>query len=185
MKHINKDFIGWFTFPTLYKDIVDRFPTGSRMVEVGVYEGKSFAYLIVEMINANKEFELWCVDSFTFPTEKHKYLGGLLDTFKENMKPVEDKFKTIIGDSSQSANQFEDGSLDFVFLDADHVYSNVKKDILAWLPKIKKGGILAGHDYKDFHPGVIQAVNEVFGEGNFSKKYIDELDEWCWMKEVL
>ena len=172
MEHINKDFVGWFSFPRLYRDMVEKFPSGSIMVEVGVYEGKSFSFLIVEMINASKKFILFCVDSFTFE--------GLLDKFKSNMEPIHDKFNTIIASSSGASDRFADKSIDFVFIDADHVYENVHKDILAWLPKIKPGGVIAGHDYIEYHPGVIQAVNEVFGD-NFCKDY---LDEQCWLVNV-
>jgi hypothetical protein len=45
-----------------------------------------------------------------------------------------------------------------------HDYENVKADILAWKPKVKPGGIMAGHDYGPHAPGVIKAVNEVFGK---------------------
>jgi predicted O-methyltransferase YrrM len=55
---------------------------------------------------------------------------------------------------------------DLVFIDANHEYLNVKQDILAWLPKVRIGGILTGHDYAPEIPmfsGVKQAVDEIFG----------------------
>jgi predicted O-methyltransferase YrrM len=171
MEHINKDFIGWFTFPRLYRDMVNRFPDGSIMVEVGVYEGKSFSYIIIEALNANKKFNFACIDSFTFE--------GLLDKFNLNMSTLKGEFRVIIGDSAGSASAFKDKSIDFVFLDADHVYERIKGDILAWLPKIKDGGLLAGHDYCSDHPGVQQAVQEIFGD-DWNKDYLDEL---CWIKQ--
>ena len=57
---------------------------------------------------------------------------------------------------------YEDASLDFVFLDGDHSYDGLKKDIIAWLPKVKKGGIICGHDFCLADSGVIQAVTELF-----------------------
>ena len=80
------------------------------------------------------------------------------------------------------AKEFEDKSVDFVFIDADHRYESVKKDIVAWIPKIRPGGIIAGHDYDfedydekyinedghgDRHHGVIKAVNEILGIPNY------------------
>ena len=59
------------------------------------------------------------------------------------------------------APQIPDGSQDLVFIDADHGYESCKRDVLDWLPKVRVGGILCGHD-ADW-PTVRQAVNEVFG----------------------
>ena len=54
--------------------------------------------------------------------------------------------------SWEAAERFEDGHFDFVFIDASHDEESVRKDIAAWLPKIRQGGILAGHDIS--YPGV-------------------------------
>ena len=177
MEQFYYNITGWFTFFSLYKDMAKSLPDGATAVEVGVYEGKSFAYLMVEMINSGKRFNVFAVDSFTFTGENGK---SILDNFIENMNPVEGKYSIIENQSWNAANKFEDGSIDFVFIDADHVYESVKRDILAWLPKVKKGGIIAGHDYCELHSGVIQAVDEIFGE-KMNRGYIDEL---CWMVTI-
>jgi predicted O-methyltransferase YrrM len=62
--------------------------------------------------------------------------------------------------SLEAAKYFNDGEVDFVFIDGAHDYDNVKADIAAWLPKLKPDGILAGHDYCANYPGVIKAVKE-------------------------
>jgi len=49
--------------------------------------------------------------------------------------------------SVEAAAQFNDASVDFVFIDADHSYDAVRADIRAWRPKLRAGGLLAGHDY--------------------------------------
>jgi hypothetical protein len=77
------------------------------------------------------------------------------------------------GDSWQpvTAKEFEDESIDFVFIDANHTYEFVSKDIAAFLPKMKKGGIMAGHDFNGAHPGVVQAVIEAFiGDINLGRE---------------
>lgn len=68
--------------------------------------------------------------------------------------------------SADAASHVPDGSLDFVFIDADHSYEGCKADIQAWLPKLKPSGFISGHDYD--HPdfpdfGVKRAVDEIFG----------------------
>jgi hypothetical protein len=56
-----------------------------------------------------------------------------------------------------------DGSLDFVFIDADHSYASVRDDIANWRGKVRAGGWIGGHDYNRKWPGVVQAVDEAFG----------------------
>ncbi len=67
--------------------------------------------------------------------------------------------------SAEAVTQFANGQLDFVYIDANHSYEAVVEDIRLWYPKLKPGGVLAGHDYLDGnHPaavfGVMSAVNE-------------------------
>ena len=59
-----------------------------------------------------------------------------------------------------AAADVTDGSLDFVFIDADHTYPAVVADIAAWWPKVKPGGWIGGHDYGKPEFGVTGAVNE-------------------------
>jgi predicted O-methyltransferase YrrM len=66
--------------------------------------------------------------------------------------------------SIEAARKFDDGSLDSVYIDALHDYESVKADIMAWRPKLKPGGILAGHDYGPHAPGVVRAVDELIGK---------------------
>jgi len=57
------------------------------------------------------------------------------------------KIDIIVNFSVEAAKLFEDGYFDFVYIDANHVYKEVIADLEAWYPKIRKGGMLAGHDY--------------------------------------
>ena len=80
------------------------------------------------------------------------------------------KFKLLRLPSIEACKLFDDLYLDLVFIDANHSYVSVKEDILHWMPKIKKGGILCGHDYciasKCRHIGVKKAVDEMIGINN-------------------
>jgi Methyltransferase domain len=68
--------------------------------------------------------------------------------------------------SLEAVEHFSDGTLDLVFIDADHSYDGCLADIDAWRPKVKAGGILSGHDFDGPRfPGVREAVEERFGDG--------------------
>lgn len=62
-------------------------------------------------------------------------------------------------DSAAAAARIDDGALDFAFLDGDHSREGVIRDVQAWLPKVRRGGWIGGHDYgHPLFPGVAEAV---------------------------
>jgi hypothetical protein len=87
--------------------------------------------------------------------------GTLYQHFVDNLTPVNGVYTAVRLPSLQASDLYADQSLDFVMLDAGHDHDSVRADILAWLPKVKTGGILAGDDYEHNWPGVIQAVDEL------------------------
>lgn len=64
--------------------------------------------------------------------------------------------------TEEAAIYVPDGSLDFVFVDADHTYGGCKTDIELWLPKVRKNGMICGHDYD--WPTVAEAVRDTIGD---------------------
>ena len=77
------------------------------------------------------------------------------------VRPFAPRFTVKRMTSLKAALEVEDASLDFVFIDGDHSYEGCSADIAAWWPKVKAGGILSGHDYRDERNyGVIPAVQE-------------------------
>ena len=105
--------------------------------------------------------------------------------------------------SVDALNDFKDGSLDFVYIDGDHEFSHIASDLVGWSKKVKKGGIVSGHDYfctdpwarnTVIHVGpVVDAYTKVFGIKNFytfgrSKPLEEEAKDdkylsWMWIKE--
>ena len=168
----------WFTYPNLYSDIVKKFPSGSKFVEVGCWKGKSSSYMAVEIANSQKNIEFTCVDTWLGDIHTIDLItNSIYKIFIENMKPVENFYKHLRTTSIEASTLFEDKSLDFVFIDASHTYIDVKNDILAWKPKIKKGGILAGHDYSSGWPEVVKAVDELIKNDMYST-------ELCWVHNI-
>ena len=170
----------WFNYPNLYKSMVNKFPSGSKFVEIGSWKGMSSAYMAVEIANSGKDIDFYCVDTWEGSIEHKQYgidTSNLYDTFLDNMTPVQKYYKAIRARSLQAVKQFEDKSLDFIFIDASHEYEDVREDIIAWLPKLKEGGVIAGHDYiNDDFPGVKKAVHEILPT-------IDVIDT-CWVYDT-
>ena len=166
-----KSMDGWFNYADYYKELSEILQNGQHFVEVGTWQGKSVAYLGELLKNKGKKVKIDAIDLFDGPEKTHhtdeiKSRGGLLKIFKENMKTagIDEMINPIQCDSVKSAENYKDESLDVVFIDAMHTYEGCKGDIAAYFPKVKKGGIISGHDYADAHPGVIKAVDEFFKE---------------------
>lgn len=155
----------WFRNEELFSHIVDTCNDNSVFVEVGCWKGKSSAYMAVEIANSDKSIQFYCVDSWS-GSKEHQFaqnrVGEILTIFLTNMKPLEKFYKPIRMYSSEASQRFRDESVDFIYIDASHEYEDVKSDIIHWLPKLRKGGIIAGDDYgnPDF-PGVHRAVFEL------------------------
>jgi hypothetical protein len=85
----------------------------------------------------------------------------------QRMKPFGARFQLLEMYSVEASKMFDDETFDFVFIDGNHQYDYVIKDLYFWKPKVKVGGLLAGHDYVEkINNGVIQAVTEVFPDHN-------------------
>lgn len=72
-------------------------------------------------------------------------LEGFYEEAKKRLEPYN---CTLIREwSVEAAKLFGNQSVDFVYIDGNHDYANVVKDIDAWAPKVRKGGIVSGHDF--------------------------------------
>lgn len=182
MEHFHYKIPGWFTFPRLYSHVVNTFPTNSHFVEVGTWQGNSAAYMAVEIVNSGKYIKFDCIDIWGrysidgLNTKNPELLpdNTVEELFLSNIQPVKHIINPIKSSSVEAASLYEANTLDFVFIDANHVYEAVKDDLQAWFSKVKTGGIIAGHDYYN-DPGVKKAVDEFFGEENI------QLGEGCWV----
>lgn len=196
IEHFYKNIFGHFDYSNLYTRMVNEHNDGAHFVEIGAFYGRSSAYMAVEIINSNKKIKYDIVDTWrgspehqegAWDAQEAMINDTAFDIFTNNMKPVEGHYTAIKMDSVDAAKLYEDNSLDFVFIDGDHLYESVRSDIDAWLPKVKIGGYLSGHDYIDhIMPngafGVIQAVNETFNAHHIQLVRGDFVNSWLYKK---
>jgi hypothetical protein len=165
----------FFNFQNVYEKIIKELPDNSKFVEIGVWRGQSVCFAAVEIINLKKNITIYAVDTWEGSKEENLWeidnetnIETIYENFLNNIEPVKDIIVPIKKTSVEASKLFEDKSLDFVFIDASHLYEEVKKDINHWFPKVKIGGYIGGHDYTNNEPfeknGVKVAVDEIFGK---------------------
>lgn len=169
MDHFYEDVFGWFDFQDIYSSMVEKFESGSHFLEIGAWLGKSTSYLAVEIINSNKNIKFDVIDKWIADPEgtwsPYVLKEDPYEIFLKNLNPVINYINPIKGDSRELHENYDDNSIDFIFIDGDHEYDGVMSDIKNWFPKLKKNGIIAGHDYYPYET-VQSAVNDYFGKDN-------------------
>ena len=93
-----------------------------------------------------------------------------------------DRWKHYRLTSDDAIPLFADDAFDFIFIDGLHEYEQVLKDCRNYWPKIKKGGVFAGHDYRVIE-GVGRAVDEFAADMGATPIHLPEQDAWYWIKE--
>ena len=144
-------------------------------VEIGVYRGQNseellaaFPSLYLYLVDLWKE---WSVGDPYYETrhmgkQTQEQWNAVYDEARTRIEKFRDRAQILQEESVVASSRFGQGELDFVFIDADHSYEAVKKDIQSWLPKIRKGGLISGHDYGKSYGGVPKATNELLGKEN-------------------
>jgi len=160
-----------------------------RIAEIGVYNGRGLRKCLRNE-EANKIItDYWAIDPYK-PLPHYLELGGEHRSIgRHDEKHWKNLFikvlrytcffpqLKIVKLTSEEAtkiftrrNYFPNGFFDLVFIDAEHTYDAVKKDIELWWPLLRSGGFICGHDYWGEYgaryPGVKKAVDERFGEEN-------------------
>ena len=128
------------------------------IVELGSYLGKS-AYAMAFW--ANKNVKIYCVDHWNNVDMPNKKAADTFEAFKNNLGEYFKKIIPIRSDTSTAAKTFND-EIDILFIDANHSYEGCMKDIVAWYPKVKNGGVILFHDYTEKTCGVSRVVDEFF-----------------------
>ena len=178
-------------FPWVDANMLDKtlkdFPENGVAVEIGSWTG--FSTSLIGLIIKEKKGQFFTIDNFIgLPDIEGSEKGYIKEILNSNIDRLElkDHVTILDGHADEFVKMFDDESIDFMFIDGDHRYSQVSKDIKNWLPKIKPGGILSGHDFDGavyneahietdcvdrVHHGVAKAVMEL-GEVHIFK--VDE-----------
>jgi predicted O-methyltransferase YrrM len=162
-----RDIPGWFDYEDIYRQAVADAQDGDTLVEVGTWLGRSAAFMAQAIRDSGKRLTFWTIDHHTGSDEpEHRETvdrcgGSTYEAFLQNIAAcgLREFVRPLVADSVQAATNFADESLAFVFIDGGHTYEQVSRDIHAWLPKVRPGGTLAGHDAG--WDGVQQALNEL------------------------
>ena len=149
-----------------------------KFAEIGVFRARTARYVLGRCKDVLSEY--WGIDKYDVRWNGVTYTHPKLNETSWNLMyqqacryaPFYPQFRMLKMNSEEAAalfpkRFFPDGYFDFVYIDADHTYEMVKKDVNLWLPLVKKGGIIGGHDY-GFpdevcrYGGVQKAVDECF-----------------------
>jgi hypothetical protein len=137
-------------------------PDSPVTCEVGVAQGL-FSRDICEQW---RPLHHYCVDSWaqlpgtgdgSFPQDWH---DSNFEHAKNLLTPYKKKVTFLVGRSDEMATKVRDNHLDILYLDANHSYDGVMKDLQAWFDKVKINGVIAGHDYLNKDYGVFEAVEQ-------------------------
>ena len=132
------------------------------ILEIGAFKGKSTCFIAEGISSCNCEF-------YTIDTWYNNGMQGhgqdVFPEFLKNTKAYGEKIKPLRGYSYELRKIWpEERKIDFLWIDGDHSYQGVKRDIKDWLPLVKKNAIICFHDYRD-EPGVKKAVDELRAAG--------------------
>lgn len=118
-------------------------------VEIGVFKGE-FSRNILERWNGT----LYLIDPWRelsdeeyLDSSNHKNHQDAFAQTMESIKGFESRAFMLRGLGEEMIHLFKDNSLDYIYIDGNHDYDHVKQDLKLWWPKLKAGGLLAGHDY--------------------------------------
>jgi hypothetical protein len=148
-------------------------------VEIGVANGTYALYNLNHwkgekyvMVDPWRRYQDWTdLGSYTDDILEAAYLSVTKETMNNSCAVIHRTF------SVSAAALYPDNYFDWVFIDGNHDYEYVKKDILSWWPKYKSGGCFGGHDYIGWD-GVKRAVDELVRDYNLNLHILEECGSW-------
>lgn len=160
---------GWM-WPVELGWIYEEFRESRSHMEIGTFCGKSLFTTACAMGQTETHPKPVCrgVDPLGYaPVGKEwerSVLGATIDEIQQRAR-VKVEWWQMSSVAAMREAHHQGLRFDSIFIDGSHHYAETKADIEGWLPFLRPGGIIAGHDYWPADPGVMDAVNEVFPEG--------------------
>lgn len=168
----NKQTCSWFGSYGIVPHLAEMV-NAKKILEIGVAYGyhadfictvlPEIQYIGVDPYEANYDLDdIFCQDvqKLFGEVEAQKAMDRLFSAVSSNLSKLSGRAELIREKSWIAATQFLDESFDLVYIDGDHTYEGVVKDLAGWYPKVKKGGVICGDDIG--WPGVKKAVDEFF-----------------------
>ena len=152
-----------------------------RGAEVGVREGVYSEHLCKSIPG----LDLTCVDIWEpYPGSRDKAAAAAhYVTAQERLKPY--NAKLLKQTSLDAVKYVENGSLDFVYIDAAHRFDDIMTDVIAWSFKVRPGGIVSGHDYyRGRNNGVLPAIDAYTYSHRITEWFVtdEKRPSWFWVK---
>ena len=173
----------WISAPGLCDLVIHLFSEQETIVglEIGVASGWTMNHFLQNLPN----LRLTGIDPYTgYMDGDREITQDMLDAqylaAQDNILDFAPRGKILRGYSQDFVNSFEDESLDYIFIDGDHSYEGALRDCELFFPKIKNGGVFAGHDWS--FEGVQKAVNEFKDRNGSPNIRIVGVDVWYWIK---
>lgn len=152
--------------------------------ELGVCQGMTLRYFLDNLRNVQKIYAIdawkpyW--DHWGFVSQE--LVNNWRSTAYSILEPHGNKITLLETDSFNAADNIENNELDYIFIDGDHSYAAVARDLRRYWPKVRKGGIFSGHDWQ--LPTVRNAVVNFRQEYNILTEIkFTETNVWFWYKE--
>lgn len=160
--------------------------------EVGVCGGQNIKHILENCMSVKKMYGVdsyskdnWDMKDFINVEKEFGSFDGLYHEAKIMLGQFGNRVEIIRKSSKCAALDFNDGSLDFVFIDAGHEFDDCYNDLISWYPKVKKNGFIIGHDfYNNACMGVTKAVLKYFSIDNIVT-YLEPIHIFICKKESL
>jgi predicted O-methyltransferase YrrM len=182
-RHFKRDDMGSYPERGFLFQLASDAPAGAQVVEVGSWMGASTCFLAAGLKGVGAK--IFAVDNFqglstcgedaAWYNRHFQALGAqsTLEIFRANFAALglTERSEPVVSDSIAAAQALaaKRGTIDLIFIDGDHSYAACQADIAAWAPFVKRGGVMAFHDFGSRAEGVTRAIFEEIKGGRFAE----------------